>query len=212
MAVTQFFNVLQVGFLFAYVGPLVLVLSVTIIKEAYDDICRYRRDKEANTQKYNKLTKKGFKVVNSADIEVGDLIELNINERIPADMILIKSFDEEQGKVYIRTDQLDGETDWKLRKPCSFTQKIHQIDQFTEVMGYLDIDPPYMNIYEFNGVLNINESGSLFKEPLNLENTLWANTVMASKRALGIVIYTGKETRMQMNSSIANSKIGKLDL
>jgi phospholipid-translocating ATPase len=28
---------------------------------------------------------------------------------------------EKSGSVFIRTDQLDGETDWKLRKAISFT-------------------------------------------------------------------------------------------
>ena len=39
------------------------------------------------------------------------------------------------------------------------------------------------------------------KEGLSLENTLWANTVIASSNATGIVIYTGKETRAQKNNS-----------
>ena len=212
MAASQFIKVLQVGFMFSYIAPLALVLMVTIIKEAYDDFYRYRRDKEANDQRYNKLINKGFKSIKSSDIEVGDIIELNINERIPADMVLIKSFDEEHGKVYIRTDQLDGETDWKLRKPTAYSQRIRSLERIYEVNGYLNIDPPYQNIYEFNGVINFNDSGTLIKEPLGLENTLWANTIMASKRALGIVIYTGKETRMQMNTSIAKTKFGKLDL
>ena len=52
MAVSQFFDALKVGFLFSYVAPLVFVLLITLIKEAYDDYKRYLRDKEANNQKY----------------------------------------------------------------------------------------------------------------------------------------------------------------
>jgi len=38
------------------------------------------------------------------------------------------------------------------------------------------------------------------KEGLSLENTLWANTVLASTGfILGTVLYTGKETRSAMN-------------
>jgi len=212
MAVSQFIEELKVGFMFSYVAPLALVLSITIIKEGYDDYYRYKRDKEANNQTYRRLSKTGFESISSADIEIGDIVELNINERIPADMILIKSFDEDHGRVYIRTDQLDGETDWKLRKPTSYTQKIKGIDELSEIKGYFEIDAPYMNIYEFNGVINIDDHGTLIKEPLGLENTLWANTILASKRALGVVVYTGMETRMQMNSSLPATKVGKLDL
>ena len=45
---------------------------------------------------------------------MGDIIEIKANERIPADLILLYT-SEKSGTVFLRTDQLDGETDWKLR-------------------------------------------------------------------------------------------------
>jgi phospholipid-translocating ATPase len=36
------------------------------------------------------------------------------NQRVPADMVVVDSTAE---NVFISTDQLDGETDWKLRRP-----------------------------------------------------------------------------------------------
>ena len=46
-----------------------------------------------------------------------------------------------------------------------------------------------------------------------MENTLWANTVLASTGfILGIVVYSGTETRSKMNAREAATKIGKLDL
>ena len=47
---------------------------------------------------------------------------------------------------------------------------------------------------------------------LNVENTLWANTVVAAGTATGIVIYTGCETRSVMNNSQPRSKVGLLDV
>ena len=41
---------------------------------------------------------------------------------------------------------------------------------------------------------------------LDMENTLWANTVVASGTAIGVVVYTGPETRSMMNN------LGKLRL
>ena len=35
------------------------VVFVTMCREAYDDFVRFRRDREVNSQKYKKLTKKG---------------------------------------------------------------------------------------------------------------------------------------------------------
>mmetsp|Transcript_11257 Transcript_11257/g.17054 ORF Transcript_11257/g.17054 Transcript_11257/m.17054 type:complete len:173 (-) Transcript_11257:2156-2674(-) len=51
------------------------------------------------------------------------------------------------------------------------------------------------------------------KEPLSLENTMWANTVLASSgHVVGMIVYTGKETRANMNSKQALTKVGKLDI
>ena len=50
------------------------------------------------------------------------------------------------------------------------------------------------------------------KEGLSLEQTLWANTIIASSNATGIVIYTGRETRTQKNNSEPAPKFGSIDL
>ena len=55
--------------------------------------------------------------------------------------------------------------------------------------------------------------GGCIQEPLALENTLWANTVLASGIACGIVVHTGTDTRSSMNSSAKPpSKMATLDL
>lgn len=41
---------------------------------------------------------------------------------------------------------------------------------------------------------------------------LWANTVVASGRVIGLIVYTGKETRSVMNTSAPQTKVGRLDL
>lgn len=52
IALSQFVDMLKVGFLFTYVAPLVLVLGFTLLKEAYDDLNRKKRDSETNNQTY----------------------------------------------------------------------------------------------------------------------------------------------------------------
>jgi len=47
---------------------------------------------------------------------------------------------------------------------------------------------------------------------LNLENTLWANTILATGKILGIALFVGKETRIAMNSRDPISKMGKFDM
>ena len=73
---------------------------------------------------YRKLRKDGtFKQMSASNIRVGDIIKVYQNERVPADMVLLQTT-EKSGSVFIRTDQLDGETDWKLRKAVGITQNV----------------------------------------------------------------------------------------
>ena len=87
-----------------------------MLKEALDDFARYRRDTEANSAVYTRLTAHGTQSVASADIRVGDILRLTTNQRVPADCVLLRAHDA-SNTIFLRTDQLDGETDWKLRLP-----------------------------------------------------------------------------------------------
>ena len=48
-------------------------------------------------------------------------------------------------------------------------------------------------------------------EKLTLENTMWTTTVITNGTALGLVVYVGKETRINMGGSDARTKFGILD-
>uniref|UniRef100_UPI00295334CA probable phospholipid-transporting ATPase IIA n=1 Tax=Panthera onca TaxID=9690 RepID=UPI00295334CA len=61
--------------------------------------------------------------VKSSNIQVGDLIIVEKNQRVPADMIFLRT-SEKNGSCFLRTDQLDGETDWKLRLPVACAQRL----------------------------------------------------------------------------------------
>ena len=54
------------------------------------------------------------------DLRVGQIVKVHQNERVPADLLLLYTT-EKAGSVFIRTDQLDGETDWKHRKAVPVT-------------------------------------------------------------------------------------------
>lgn len=47
-ALTQLIEQLRVGLFITYIGPLALVLSLTMAKEAYDDYKTYKRDIEVH--------------------------------------------------------------------------------------------------------------------------------------------------------------------
>lgn len=56
----------------------------------------------------------------SSQLQVGMVVEINANQKIPADLVLLHTQDK-SASIFIRTDQLDGETDWKLRKSIRVT-------------------------------------------------------------------------------------------
>ncbi|KAI0354190.1 protein transporter [Trametes cingulata] len=233
VALSQFIPALKIGFIITYVAPLAFVLTVTMGKEAYDDYKRNLRDREANSQKYLVLdpteysasTPEGIphtRSVPSSALRVGDLVLLEKNQRVPADLVLLRTSDS-SGTCFIRTDQLDGETDWKLRVAVPACQKLSNDRELLTLDAEIYADAPIKDIHTFIGTFTINSPPPLLEddvpmvpvptvEPLTAENMLWANTVLAAGSAIGFVIYTGSETRAVMNTSHPETKVGLLDL
>lgn len=218
MAMSQFIPELKIGSILTYWGPLTFVLVLTLIREAIDDIRRYQRDKEVNSQKYRRLSMESLgtstELVASSNLKVGDIIILDKDHRVPADLILLRT-SEKSGTVFIRTDQLDGETDWKLRQAVPLTQKLASDDQLFSIDASIYAEKPQKDIHDFIGTFTMH-STSVSEESstigLNLQNTLWSNCVVASGQAVGVIVYTGRETRSVMNNSQPRSKVGQLDI
>ncbi|KAG5637700.1 hypothetical protein H0H81_003555 [Sphagnurus paluster] len=221
------------GYIVTYIAPLAFVLFVTMGKEAYDDYKRNLRDREANSQKYLILERPPddssvlaredaylhTRSVPSSSLRVGDLIHLEKNQRVPADLVLLRTSDA-SGTCFIRTDQLDGETDWKLRVAVPECQKLEE-PALIQLDAEIYADSPIKDIHSFIGTFTLNhppQTDSTMGEsapavsPLTVENVLWANTVLAAGSAVGFVVYTGPETRAVMNTSHPETKIGLLDL
>lgn len=209
MALSQFIPSVKIGYLYTYWGPLGFVLTVTIFREAIDDFRRYQRDREVNSQKYRRLMKSGhLEMVPSSKLKVGDIIIVEKDQRVPADLVMLRTSDK-SGAVFVRTDQLDGETDWKLRLAVPTTQKLQHDSELLNCDASIYIERPQRDIHSFIGTFS-RDAGE--EESLDLQNTLWANTVVAAGSATGIVVYTGSETRSVMNNSQPRSKVGLLDM
>lgn len=80
-------------------------------------------------------------------------------------------------------------------------------------------DAPIKDIHTFVGTFTLHSTSPDPEQqqgpqvtPLTAENMLWSNTVLAAGTAIGMVIYTGKETRAVMNTSHPETKVGLLDL
>lgn len=215
VALSQIVPQLRIGFLSSYIVPLAFVLTVTMMKEASDDIARRRRDLEQNNELYEVLSRstgaaQEISHVALKNLKVGDLVRLHKDRRIPADMVLIQSSDA-NGEAFIKTDQLDGETDWKLRIACPVTQNITDLSRLVHDTSLI-VGKPQKSIHSFSGKLLLHQSGASNKiVPLTVDQTLWANTVLASGTAVGMIVYTGIETRQQLNTTMTGVKTGLLE-
>ncbi|EDW76123.1 uncharacterized protein Dwil_GK14835, isoform A [Drosophila willistoni] len=212
MALSQFVPDIRIGYPYTYWGPLGFVLMVTICREAVDDLRRHQRDHEVNSQKYKRLSAtngNGYELVPSSKLKVGDIIIVEKNERVPADLILLRTSDR-SGSVFVRTDQLDGETDWKPRLAVPYTQKLNRDAELHSIDASFYVEKPQNDIHSFIATFCMTDGSE--DTGLSVENTLWANTVVAAGTATGIVIYTGCETRSVMNNSQPRSKVGLLDM
>lgn len=128
------------------------------------------------------------------------------------------------GETFIRTDQLDGETDWKLRVASALTQSIpteelvrarvtggkpdRSVNDFAGTIELLPTRQAAMG-HEASGAYDSTDSRST---PLSIDNTAWANTIIASQATtLAVIVYTGSQTRSALSTSPSRSKIGLLE-
>ena len=220
VAASQFFPPLVLGLRFSYVAPLGFVLVVTMSKEAHDDRRRFKGDQALNLQSYARLLPGGAgatEQVHAQDVTVGQLLQIRTNQRVPADVVLLRTSEgATSGEVYLRTEQLDGETEWKLRRAVPAVQRLCPTDRALSACDGMLLAPrPSADTHAFSGHLVLYhpslEGGSV-QERLGLEHTMWANSVLASGTATGVVVHTGRETRAAANSAPPRSKVGSIDL
>ena len=83
--------------------PLVFVLAVAAVKDAIEDYGRHRADKKANGAKVQAVRNGGKVVaVRSDQLEVGDIVKLERNSEVYADIVVL-STSLEDGVCYIET-------------------------------------------------------------------------------------------------------------
>lgn len=99
------------------IAPLVFVVSLSMIREGYEDLKRYKSDLETNskkTKRYCQETEDWEVDVEWKDLFVGDVIRVEDEEYIPADLIVLSSSNKD-GNCFIMTSSLDGEKNLKAK-------------------------------------------------------------------------------------------------
>ncbi|KAI7865538.1 hypothetical protein BDF14DRAFT_1883484 [Spinellus fusiger] len=153
------------------------------------------------------------------DLNVGDYVMVRNNEAIPADIVLL-STSEKDNVCYVETQNLDGETNLKARQGLQATQGLVSVHDCERVQFYIEVEPPHAHLYQFSGalrwdVMSAEEETSNVShqktEPVSYNNlVLRGCSLRNTEWVLGVVVYTGNETKIMLNSGKTPSKRSKM--
>jgi len=103
------------------IAPIVFVLSVSLIREAIEDLHRAKLDKEQNSDEIETYRDNCWEIIKSGDLEMGEIVQVKNEGIFPADLMLIES-NLPDGICYIETGTLDGEKTLKIKSAPNFTK------------------------------------------------------------------------------------------
>ena len=145
---------------------------------------------------------------------VGDIVFLSPDTQIPAD-ILVLSTSSSDGLCYVETKNLDGETNLKPRRAINETSGIRSEEDIERARFVVDAEKPHQDLYSFHGVLRYSSSalgGAKAQVPLSINNLLLRGTTLRNTSwVIGLVLYTGFDTKIMRNSGGTPSKRSKIE-
>ncbi|XP_029915308.1 phospholipid-transporting ATPase ID [Myripristis murdjan] len=193
---------------FTTVVPLVLVLTVTAAKDATDDINRHRSDNQVNNRKVQVLIDGKLRSERWMDVQVGDIIKLENNQFVTADLLLLSS-SEPLNLIYIETAELDGETNLKVRQALTVTGDLgDNIESLAAFNGEVRCEPPNNRLDRFTGTLTYaGQKYSLDNEKILLRGCTLRNT----EWCFGLVLFGGPETKLMQNCGKTTFKRTSID-
>ncbi|XP_050694501.1 phospholipid-transporting ATPase ID-like isoform X3 [Eriocheir sinensis] len=188
--------------------PLIGVLTVTAVKDAYDDFQRHRSDRQVNTRKTWVLRNGQLVEESWSKVLVGDVIRMENDQFVAADILLL-STSEPNGLCYIETSELDGETNLKCKQCLPETEDLGQDDSLIGAFqGEIHCEPPNNQLNKFDGTLTLDgNTHSLDNDKILLRGCILRNTHWC----YGVVIFAGKDTKLMMNSGKTKFKRTSID-
>ncbi|NXE30471.1 AT8B2 ATPase, partial [Ardeotis kori] len=192
---------------FTTIVPLVLVLTITAVKDATDDYFRHKSDNQVNNRQSQVLIGGVLRQEQWMNVRVGDIIKLENNQFVAADLLLLSS-SEPHGLCYIETAELDGETNMKVRQAIAITSELGDTGKLARFDGEVICEPPNNKLDKFGGTLYWKEN----KYPLNNQNMLLRGCVLRNTEwCFGLVIFAGPDTKLMQNSGRTKFKRTSID-
>ncbi|EEY54327.1 phospholipid-transporting ATPase, putative [Phytophthora infestans T30-4] len=165
---------------YSTIGPLMLVLTATMIKEGLEDRARHQQDWVVNHGKVETLdgtVEPGrsksrdpenvsrtlhlgdFQSIYWKNVRVGHVIKIHDQEQVPADIVLLFS-SQGTGEAMCETSSLDGESNLKVRHCIKWNRIIpYTPKEFGDsVHGEIRCEAPNKRLYSFDGVVRISRS------------------------------------------------------
>lgn len=143
------------------------------------------------------------------DLRVGDFVKIQDNDAVPAD-ILICATSEDENVAFVETKNLDGETNLKSRHAVAGLAHLNTPADCTNALNAFSVkaDRPDTNMYRLNAAVIIGEETF----PVDLSMTLLRGTVLRNTQwVIGVVLYTGLDTKIVANSGGAPSKRSRVE-
>uniref|UniRef100_A0A8C7M4Y0 Phospholipid-transporting ATPase n=1 Tax=Oncorhynchus kisutch TaxID=8019 RepID=A0A8C7M4Y0_ONCKI len=192
---------------FTTIVPLVLVLSITAVKDATDDYFRHKSDNQVNNRQSQVVIHGSLQKEKWMNVRVGDIIKLENNQFVAADLLLLSS-SEPHSLCYIETAELDGETNMKVRQSLSVTAELGDPNSLASFDGEVVCEPPNNKLDRFCGLLCWRDC----KYPLSNHNMLLRGCVLRNtETCYGLVIFAGPDTKLMQNSGRTKFKRTSID-
>ena len=208
------------------VVPLVIVLSVSIIREGIEDYARAKLDNQQNNEETTAYRYGHWEKTTSGTLYVGEIVEVLQDSTFPADLILLDS-ELPGGICFIETGTLDGEKTLKQKEAPSetkdkFKENSEKINKF-QISGEVLADLPNPALYQLNGRMKLsfktsltrneeNPENKMIKIPLDAKQLLLKGAKLKNtKWVIGIVIYTGHNCKLMKNAKDPISKFSSVE-
>ncbi|XP_017142790.1 phospholipid-transporting ATPase ID isoform X8 [Drosophila miranda] len=188
--------------------PLIGVLTLTAVKDAYDDIQRHLSDSQVNNRKSKTLRNGKLVDAKWSEVQVGDVIRLDNNQFVAADILLLTT-SEPNGLCFIETAELDGETNLKAKQCLTETIELgDHHDALWNFNGEIFCERPNNLLNKFDGTLIWrNQRFALDNEKILLRGCVLRNT----QWCYGVVVFAGVDTKLMQNSGKTQFKSTGVD-